>query len=101
MLTAAHCIRNKYQTKPTIARIGVTKLNETNPLDLYVKRTKIHSQYHSKTKHNDIGLVELSNELVFDKSIYPACLYFEDDIPSPLVATGWGVTGMLFFCLNR
>ncbi|XP_018576466.1 venom protease [Anoplophora glabripennis] len=92
LITAAHCIRRKSQIKPTIVRLGVTKLNEENAQDFLIKKTKIYPDYHSKSRHNDIALIELHRNITFNK-IYPACLYLDDEVPSPLFATGWGATG--------
>lgn len=97
LLTAAHCIRDKSQISPTIARLGVTKLDEINPQDYIIKKAIMHPDYNGKIMHNDIALIEINGTISFGDRASPACLYFQHDIPSSLTATGWGATNSMYF----
>lgn len=90
-MTAAHCLN---RDEPTVARLGVTKLNDRSPRDVPIKLIKIHDDYSTETKHNDIALVELAEPVTYSKKIRAACLYTESDDPLGLIVTGWGKTSI-------
>ncbi|XP_018575509.1 trypsin-1 [Anoplophora glabripennis] len=93
LLTAAHCIRDKSQISPTIARLGITKLDEKNAQDLSIKKTIMHPEFDAKRVHNDIALIEVNEGIAFQGKTFPACLHFDYEVPSILTATGWGTNG--------
>ncbi|KAJ8971013.1 hypothetical protein NQ314_000932, partial [Rhamnusium bicolor] len=97
LLTAAHCILNIKRLVPTKVRLGVTKLNETDPQDYAINNITVNSGYNTSTKHHDIALIKVDKEIKFSDRVYPACLYFDNDDPQGLIVTGWGKTtiGML------
>ncbi|XP_057672632.1 serine protease persephone-like [Diorhabda carinulata] len=90
LLTAAHCLDKA--VKPTKARLGVTKLNDTNHVDIDIRNIKMHEDYNPLLKVGDIGLVELAKEVTFSNRIKPACLYTNETDPLGLLVTGWGKT---------
>lgn len=60
--------------------------------DVDVKRV-ILAKYNITSKHNDIALVELVQDVKMSKNVYPACLYTRSDNPIGLLVSGWGKTG--------
>ncbi|XP_018562474.1 serine protease persephone-like [Anoplophora glabripennis] len=94
LVTAAHCIANLKQLVPKIVRLGVTKLNETNPQDFFIKNITVFPKYNPTSKHNDIALIEVNKEIKYSKKVCPACLYFKNDDPTGLIVTGWGKTSI-------
>lgn len=90
LVTAAHCIR----AKPTSVRLGT--ISASDPLaDTYaVANTIRHPDYSRKTKHNDIGLVEVRDEVEMNANIKPICMYtMTMELPSvtELKVIGWGI----------
>lgn len=55
------------------------------------KRIK-YPEYTSKSKYNDIALLRLDTEVVFNEYIHPACLPEYSSITFRATATGWGQT---------
>jgi len=55
-----------------------------------------HEQYNATNLKNDIALVTLADELVFNEHIQPACLpsksFSYPDIGSRGIIAGWGLT---------
>jgi hypothetical protein len=78
-------------------RLGEHNLGESNPnrREYGVLRTIKHNEYKSRPSLvNDIGLIELSERVIFTKYIYPLCLNierqgFEEKI---VTTTGFGST---------
>lgn len=96
LLTAAHCIRKR---QPILARMGA--LNPSKPdtriaQDLTPKAFHMHPKYKTRSKYNDIGLIEVDGEFKYDDWVSAACLYTDlKDLPAQhtLTAAGWGLTG--------
>ncbi|CAG9832380.1 unnamed protein product [Diabrotica balteata] len=91
LLTAAHCVSKE---KPLKARLGVTKITDSNHQDIDVRRTRIHESYDQLGKHGDLALVELRRNATFSDRVKPACLYWKHDDPLGLLVTGWGKTSV-------
>ncbi|XP_028131439.1 serine protease Hayan-like isoform X4 [Diabrotica virgifera virgifera] len=91
LLTAAHCV---FKDKPLKARMGVTKINDTNHQDIDVKRIRIHESYDPLGKQGDLAIIELKRNATFSETIRPACLYGKHDDPLGLIVTGWGKTSI-------
>lgn len=76
VLTAAHAVPNGL--KPTFVRLGdsdLTTNNSNTRIDIDIKRLLRHPDFNKITKESDIGLIELSTVVTFDKIfIRPACL---------------------------
>lgn len=55
---------------------------------------KLHQNYSSKIKHNDIALLELERSVdeYFSRNLLPACLNLENVPNDELIVTGWGVS---------
>lgn len=51
-----------------------------------------HPNYSSGTKHADIGLVELAENVKFTYFIWPACLHQGKEAPGKLDIAGFGLT---------
>ena len=76
---------------PAIVRLGDQNLIRTDDndmgIDYKVKRIIVHPKYNRDTKLNDIALLELEKEVVFDKVfIRPACLQQNLNFSSVVIA---------------
>uniref|UniRef100_A0A6P7F7G4 Serine protease persephone-like isoform X1 n=1 Tax=Diabrotica virgifera virgifera TaxID=50390 RepID=A0A6P7F7G4_DIAVI len=94
LLTAAHCVSKE---KPLRARMGVTKINDTNHQDIDFKRIRIHESYDPLGKRGDLAIIELKRNATFSDTVKPACLYWKHDDPLGLLVTGWGKTSYDFY----
>lgn len=57
------------------------------PVDYRVKRVIKHEHYNARTKENDIALIELNRNVIFDKAfIRPACLQQTNNFNRTVVA---------------
>lgn len=57
------------------------------PVDYRVKRVIKHEHYNARTKENDIALIELNKNVIFDKThIRPACLQQTNNFNRTVVA---------------
>jgi len=60
---------------------------------LNVVRRIPYPDYRMSEKYHDIGLLQLDKDVIFDRSVKPACLHSQDTVPEDKpVATGWGRT---------
>lgn len=79
---------------PTVVRLGETDITldyESQHTDFKVKKMIKHPEYVPPSKYNDIGILELDRDVVFNGTIRPACVYTENDDPEGNVtAAGWG-----------
>ncbi|XP_074035860.1 serine protease persephone-like [Leptinotarsa decemlineata] len=90
LLTAAHCFcRN---VVPSVARLGVTSLDDSSALDVDIKKATLYPSYNITTKHHDIAIVEIARRVSFSDRIQPATLYAGQDDPQGLTIAGWGVS---------
>lgn len=95
VMTAAHCI-----PKVEFVRLGDLVINQEEddamPKQILVSEKILHPDYKQKSKYNDIALLKLETEVMFNPYIRPACLPTSnnDDIKH-FIATGWGKTGHL------
>ncbi|KAK2915733.1 hypothetical protein Q8A67_000107 [Cirrhinus molitorella] len=103
VLTTAQCCR-KYSDFQVAVGKRVTSY-ETGEQTLQVKQVHIHPLYAEGEPDNDMAVVELTQKIVFKKSVLPACLPERDFADSVLmgsdymgVVTGWkevsGVTDL-------
>ncbi|XP_068158603.1 serine protease persephone isoform X3 [Drosophila tropicalis] len=93
VLTAAHCVNDD---TPDFVRLGSVNLETPSPgyQDIPISNIKIHDDYLSSSKYNDIAILELATEPILGGNIFPACL--ETDARDPpatasLFVAGWGV----------
>ena len=63
-------------------------------VNVILNANKLHQNYSSKTKHNDIALLELERSVgeYFSPNLLPACLNLDTVPIDELVVTGWGVS---------
>uniref|UniRef100_A0A182PNG1 Peptidase S1 domain-containing protein n=1 Tax=Anopheles epiroticus TaxID=199890 RepID=A0A182PNG1_9DIPT len=88
LLTAAHC------EPVTIAGLGCSESMKCDQLKT-VKNFIPHSRYKKTSKYHDIALVELEENIGFNKRVLPICPYTDkNDMPvlEDLVVAGWGAT---------
>ncbi|XP_035912711.1 serine protease snake-like isoform X2 [Anopheles stephensi] len=88
LLTAAHC-------KPAdIAGVDCAETTQCEQLR-GVKNFISHSKYKKSLKYHDIALVELDQDVKFNKRVLPICPYNStDDVPAmeDMTIAGWGAT---------
>lgn len=78
-----------FSSKPTLVRLGAQNLansNDTKSIELKIKLIFYHGRYSTKTKKNDIALLELESAVDFTAYIRPACLYQEPDFNGSVIA---------------
>ncbi|KAH1025817.1 serine protease persephone [Dendroctonus ponderosae] len=95
LLTAAHCfICPGCSTDDAVKiRVGVVDISANQSAqDRDIKNITIHENYNYNSKHNDIAIIELHDDVQMSKIVYPACLHQTPDDPLGLVVTGWGLT---------
>ncbi|XP_062130976.1 chymotrypsin-2-like [Drosophila sulfurigaster albostrigata] len=96
VLTAAHCISDSIDSlKIYFGAVDITNIYETGQQRLIVKRKNIivHSEYDPHKLLNDIALIRLPAEILFDEYIQPAKLpdpdkLYDNEIG---VVSGWGI----------
>lgn len=98
VLSAVHCLNKRYSI-PQFVRLGKTSLDGDDNLiavdvNIILDVNKLHPNYSTKTKHNDIALLELERSVgeYFSNSLLPACLNLDPVPNDELVVTGWGVS---------
>lgn len=69
-----------------------TENDDARPLKFRIAERKKHPEYKSKSKYNDIALLRLVTEVIFNEYIRPACLPEYSSIELVATATGWGLT---------
>uniref|UniRef100_W8BWP2 Serine protease persephone n=1 Tax=Ceratitis capitata TaxID=7213 RepID=W8BWP2_CERCA len=96
VLTAAHCLVTRQI--PVTVRMGVVNFNNPEEMksvvEVKIKKVHIHPDYTSATVYNDVGLLELEEEVAYTLNVFPTCLYTEPSDPPPnaqLYVAGWGV----------
>ncbi len=69
------------------------------PEDFTIEQKLIHSEYHPRFYHNDIGLIKLGSSVTFREDISPICLpLLNQDVEADghagqlHTAAGWGTT---------
>ncbi|EAT38574.1 AAEL009554-PA, partial [Aedes aegypti] len=95
ILTAAHCSLPVNGISPTTIRAGDTDLSSEENDYLAQQRTILRIVRHSLHRHsrsyNDIALIELEQDLLFNLQVSSACIWLETYIPSePLQIVGFG-----------
>jgi secreted trypsin-like serine protease len=88
IITAAHCLKipNGYIDKkyylntlnPSLESVYKVAIqvrdSETEFIEYPIKKIHIHEDFNNKTLINDIGIIELENEIEFTSFIQPVCL---------------------------
>lgn len=94
VLTTAQCVRKHDSFQVAVGK-RVTSF-EAGEQTLQVKQVHIHPLYVEGKPDNDMAVVELTQKMVFKKSVLPACLPERDFADSVLMAgeymgvvTGW------------
>ncbi|XP_034489719.1 serine protease persephone-like isoform X2 [Drosophila innubila] len=96
VLTAAHCVNSESDT-PVHVRLGTVNIEEVNDSyqDIAVtSNIRIHPEYVSSSKYNDVAILELVEEVKLSFTVFPACLETNPVDPpaaAKLFVAGWGV----------
>ncbi|XP_058799940.1 serine protease persephone-like isoform X2 [Phymastichus coffea] len=101
ILTAAHCVINNHNKKPSEAKLGATDLTDTSDSVQNIKISKLihHPKYKQSLMYHDIAILKLERPAVMTKYVKPICLQTKP-IPNlstlvnatSLIVTGWGAT---------
>lgn len=87
--------KNSFKKKNITAVVGTNTLDKDG--DSYASKDIIpHEKYDSFLIHNDIGLIELVDEIQFSEKIQPVKLPLDNFNKSdyPAVLSGWGTTSV-------
>ncbi|XP_053620162.1 chymotrypsin-C-like [Plodia interpunctella] len=102
VLTAGHCVTiNGAPVLPEIVSVILGKYNliggDVATQERLVHQVIVHEEYYQKKLDNDIALVKLKTEAIYDDYVQPACLWNIDSIkrlPAGIVygtVVGWGL----------
>ncbi|XP_044317371.1 kallikrein-4-like [Drosophila rhopaloa] len=98
VLTAAHCIENNKQLLVSLGMYDMTCPEEMCPeIKIYeVKKAIPHPRYNDITNENDIAILKLSVEVVYNEYIRSICIVTGDGLKTSSIvnfsAYGWGAT---------
>jgi len=85
-----------------VVRLGDLEISNENdgsrPQMIPVAERIPHPEYRLPGRYNDIALLRLSRDVIFDGFTRPACLHRVKALPGPseqikFIATGWGRVG--------
>ncbi|XP_053661113.1 serine protease persephone-like [Anopheles marshallii] len=91
LLTAAHCFEH---ASPAKVQLAIVNLNEKEKDEYTVRQLHMHENYRKRM--NDIALLELEEDVVYQRDVGPVCLNTDiDDIGSTvnLTVMGFGLDG--------
>lgn len=90
IITAAHCF-DSIKINHVLVHVGVHNRTNIKTKPLSISKVVINPSYDSKYLYNDIALIKLKEEIIFDNYTRPICL---DNAPhskkKSLFAIGWG-----------
>ncbi|XP_067619978.1 CLIP domain-containing serine protease B4-like [Eurosta solidaginis] len=91
VVTAAHCFRRNIN----FVRLGEldhsTTGDATQTQNFDVRNAVVHPT-HNLERYNDIALIELDHDVIFNEYVLPACLPPKDTEYKSFTAVGWGET---------
>ncbi|CAL4095364.1 unnamed protein product, partial [Meganyctiphanes norvegica] len=97
VLTAAHCFRFLEPNVNLIIRIGFVDRTRQDPGSLIFSASLEdiikHDGFNPTTLENDLALIQLPQDVVYNNITQPICLGRNEDIPfgGKTTATGWGL----------
>ncbi|BES88126.1 serine protease [Nesidiocoris tenuis] len=98
VLTAAHCTVGGTLGKAKWVRVGELDLSsntdDAKPQDKEIAERIRHPDYKEPAVYNDIALLRLGSDVIFNEWVKPICLYAGAPEPEPnnVIVTGWGRT---------
>lgn len=66
--------------------------DDAQPVQINIVERIKHTEYTSRLKYNDIALLRLESDVIFNEYIRPACLPEFSSMSFWAMATGWGQT---------
>ena len=97
IITAAHCVYKK-DPEDFLLKLGVHDLtaedNRYNQKTVEVSRILNHPLFNSNNFENDISLIQLKQQVSYQRNIIPICLpKFKQDLSNKkAIVSGWGKT---------
>ncbi|XP_028897199.2 serine protease persephone-like [Zeugodacus cucurbitae] len=97
VLTSARCVDGN-MAKAIKVVLGVTDFNDPTQRtrqDINIKKIHLHPNYDVSRIYNDIAVIELDGDAVFNQNVYPTCLHTDQTElrnGADLVEIGWGLT---------
>lgn len=96
VLTAAHCTLDT--NSPVHVRLGsihISSMNKSygNPVIHDVEKIISHPNYSFRLNYNDLALIRLTETVIYNKDILPACLSSNNNDPEitqPMIIIGFG-----------
>ncbi|XP_011049991.1 PREDICTED: serine protease 53-like [Acromyrmex echinatior] len=103
IITTAQCINQFENPYNVYAVVGSNCLNTTDAVVYQVKNLIIHAGFNNLLRVHDIGLIQVSSNIIFNKNVQPIVLSttdrnFDD---YPLLITGWGDLWSSGLAFNR
>ncbi|KAG5322237.1 CTR2 protein, partial [Pseudoatta argentina] len=103
IITTAQCINRFENPYNVYAIVGSNCLNATDAVVYQVKNLIVHAGFNNLLRVHDIGLIQVSSNIIFNKNVQPIVLSttdrnFDD---YPLLITGWGDLWSNGFAFNR
>nr|UXX33475.1 serine protease-like protein [Holotrichia oblita] len=97
VLTAAHCLDNATEIE---IRLGAHRIKEEENTQIRLKAIKYiqHAGWNKKTLQNDIGIIELAEEVALNENVQLVTLPTNSDMGNTFYGvtgriSGWGLTG--------
>ncbi|XP_028140127.1 serine protease snake [Diabrotica virgifera virgifera] len=97
VLTVAHGARPRGNSPPEIVRAGVTDQADLSKAQIRtIESIIVHPEYKPPVKYNDIALLKIKEDFVFNKFVNPICLHTSEENPDVKgIHSGWGATSYL------
>lgn len=104
VLTAAHCVHgfNADRIKVRLLEHDRSMPEQTQTIDVKVKRILKHPRYSSTTYNNDIAIVRLDEPVKFEGILNPVCIASPGKSYTGYdgIVTGWGTTKVSRICFG-
>ncbi|CAG9834706.1 unnamed protein product [Diabrotica balteata] len=97
VITVAHGTRPRDRNAPEIVRAGVTDKADLSTAQIRtIESIIVHPEYKPPIKYNDIALIKVKEDFIFNKFVSPICLHTNEENPDVKgIHSGWGPTNYL------
>ncbi|XP_072946410.1 uncharacterized protein [Epargyreus clarus] len=96
VITAASCVQQTSNTENLLLLFGKKSLKTMTEVERVsrVKTIKIHGNFSTQTRDNDLAILILEEPIIFSDNIQSATLN-EEELKGNMATTGWAITGEL------
>ncbi|XP_072387145.1 serine protease snk-like isoform X2 [Diabrotica undecimpunctata] len=97
VLSVAHRAGLHGSQSPIIVRAGVTDQADLSKAQIRtIESIIVHPEYKPPIKYNDIALIKVKEDFIFNRFVSPICLYTSEENPDVKgIHSGWGPTRYL------